>query len=582
MPFSLNEIFFILTIFAGLTFCGFGYYADRRWNEPGVRAFAAFAIVFGTGAISSSLVALGSDVIFIEGRVTTWAAIFFYFYVLSTVPWFLFSVQHTGHVTRIRKRHLGLLTAPLAVAIPVSLLGQTEFVMEETVWSLLVNVVTVLVVNFFGLLLLFLGSISHIRAAWNYGHISMQRGITLAITPLAPLVTHVIAGNWAVAVGGSGAVGFQFLGNAVAVGAVGIALFHYDTFASTPAVGSIGKRQVTKQMDDCVVVIDHRERVIEFNQTTGETFGVSEGEALGDPLEALLGCDIDTLRASEEVSLHTTEGHRQFDVQVSDISDQHDRWLGFIVTLHDVTRREIREQRLQVLNRILRHNLRNKLTVVKASAEVVTDDDVPESDEELSQQIQDAVDELLALSGRAKNIEQLMHESRQDSVPFSLERAVEEVVEDVRMMHSDVSIETSIASDLVVYADEELFVHILWNVVENATRHNDAENPSVTVNVTVHPDHPHQVRIEVCDNGPGIPDHELEVIRQGHETDLDHASGLGLWATSWGVRYLGGEVTFADNDPRGTVVSIELPSTLFTDEELPNPGQRTGDRVEQD
>lgn len=67
------------------------------------------------------------------------------------------------------------------------------------------------------------------------------------------------------------------------------------------------------------------------------------------------------------------------------------------------------------------------------------------------------------------------------------------------------------------------------------------------------------VVIEISDNGPGIPETELEPLRAGMETALEHTSGLGLWIANWIVEASGGTLSFAANDPRGTVVRIELP-----------------------
>lgn len=62
----------------------------------------------------------------------------------------------------------------------------------------------------------------------------------------------------------------------------------------------------------------------------------------------------------------------------------------------------------------------------------------------------------------------------------------------------------------------------------------------------------------VSDNGPGIPPHELETLRRGHETKLDHGSSLGLWLIQWAVDGSDGELAFESNDPRGTRVTLTL------------------------
>lgn len=46
----------------------------------------------------------------------------------------------------------------------------------------------------------------------------------------------------------------------------------------------------------------------------------------------------------------------------------------------------------------------------------------------------------------------------------------------------------------------------------------------------------------------------------GEEDQLRHSSGLGLWTAQWGATAAGGRLRFADNDPRGSVVTLSLPT----------------------
>ncbi|MFB6298485.1 MAG: ATP-binding protein [Salinirussus sp.] len=62
----------------------------------------------------------------------------------------------------------------------------------------------------------------------------------------------------------------------------------------------------------------------------------------------------------------------------------------------------------------------------------------------------------------------------------------------------------------------------------------------------------------MSDGGSGIPEAELDPVRSGAETDLQHGSGLGLWVVQWGTELLGSEIDF-DTGPEGTTVSLTVP-----------------------
>jgi len=65
--------------------------------------------------------------------------------------------------------------------------------------------------------------------------------------------------------------------------------------------------------------------------------------------------------------------------------------------------------------------------------------------------------------------------------------------------------------------------------------------------------------LTVEDDGPGIPDHEIEAVESGRETALEHGSGLGLWVVEWGAAAIGADVDYADREPRGTRVTVSIP-----------------------
>ncbi len=106
--------------------------------------------------------------------------------------------------------------------------------------------------------------------------------------------------------------------------------------------------------------------------------------------------------------------------------------------------------------------------------------------------------------------------------------------------------------------DEKLFEMSLIELVENSILHNDQERPRVRIQLSRHAE---QVRVDVADNGPGIPDDETDILDHRTETALSHSSGLGLWLVKWTVSLSEGSLTFADNQPRGSVVTLTFPAT---------------------
>ncbi len=217
-----------------------------------------------------------------------------------------------------------------------------------------------------------------------------------------------------------------------------------------------------------------------------------------------------------------------------------------------------REQRLQVFNRVLRHNLRNDMTVVVNYAEFVADESDDPQVRQAAEKISSRGWDLVDLSEKARRVGDAMEGDDAAPVEIDPESVAADAADAVRAEYPDADIAVESGDTPPANAIPALDAAV-ENLCENAVEHN--ENPSVTVSVerTTDADDQRWVRIAVADDGSGIPDHERAVLTEGEETDLEHGSGLGLWLVNWVVERSGGRLTFAENDPQGSVVRIDLP-----------------------
>jgi len=217
-----------------------------------------------------------------------------------------------------------------------------------------------------------------------------------------------------------------------------------------------------------------------------------------------------------------------------------------------------REQRLGVLNRVLRHNLRNEMTVILNYAELLRETADDGRTEKAASTIVETGRDLTDLSEKARQIEDALDDEALGLREQEVVAIVEGIVADLREEYPDAEITLTAPDTQQVAAVESLWIAIR-NVCENALEHTDADEPRVDVTVeTEERDGEGRVRIAVADNGPGIPDQEKNVLVEGEETSLQHGSGLGLWLVYWVVDKSRGTLVFDDNDPRGSVVTLEL------------------------
>lgn len=535
MAVTLGDVLFGVAIFAGLVLCWLGIYCYRRWDEPGVGAFAAVAVLLGLSGISGGVVALTQGVNISEMSIPIWADVSLTGWVLAMIPWILFALQYTGRYTKFQMRTVVALSVPV-VGIVALLIAQS--VREPTVLTQVLGTLALLYV----FALVAVGSYVLLRTTYEYGHLSLAQGICLTLAGVGPLIVMNSLGSLTSEVPDAAIIGVYAFAFVVPAVALLLAVFRYEMFESTPAAGALGERAIPRETDDLVFVVDQDDRVIKINETGTETLDVSPTDPLGNSFSSLVGRSVGALRATETVELETVVGTRKFDPQVSAFTDQHDRRLGSLVSLRDVTERELRKQRLEVLNRVLRHNLRNRVDVIKSNTEAVA----TETDSEYADAIRESADGLAALSSKARSIDQLVSRPGQKS-----EADLASVARELAATNGDERVTVDGPDTAPLVTDWEALRSALGSAIENAVEHAET---SVAITIENVGD---GYEIVVADDGPGIPESELASLDAGTETPLQHGTGLGLWQLKWSVTKLNGELDFDTTD--GTAVQVIVP-----------------------
>ena len=226
--------------------------------------------------------------------------------------------------------------------------------------------------------------------------------------------------------------------------------------------------------------------------------------------------------------------------------------IGLVGTGRDITERKLRQQRLAVLSRVLRHNVRNQLSVVLGHTDVIrerTEADVGDSVDA----IETAAEDLVSLSDRAREVETALREGSATLETRDLREAIENAAVRVER-ESGVHVECVLPEHVRARANSYVGLAV-EALVDNAATHAGAD-PRVRVTAV---EEPGRTTITVADDGPGVPETEQAAVG-GSETQLDHASGLGLWLTNWVASSVGGSVEFGESEWGGAAVTLVLPT----------------------
>ena len=259
-----------------------------------------------------------------------------------------------------------------------------------------------------------------------------------------------------------------------------------------------------------------------------------------------------------ELQLQTVDGNPVW-CEVSGIAVEEDGETVFELALQEITERKERQQQLAVLNRVLRHNLRNAMNVIRGNTALLNDGIDDERLQTHVTAIEQRVTNLEQLSEKAGTVRSLFDQGREVNVTCAVDELLGELESEFENSHPSATLRINEFDPVAIRADVRLKMALL-ELVDNAVVHNDQPEPVVTISVDASESKPAEswVDISIIDNGPGIPADERRAIETGEETPLQHGTGLGLWLVYWTVSLLGGEITI-DDHPSGTRVVLTLP-----------------------
>lgn len=144
----------------------------------------------------------------------------------------------------------------------------------------------------------------------------------------------------------------------------------------------------------------------------------------------------------------------------------------------------------------------------------------------------------------------------------SLAPALTDLIDTVRRLHGDRSLTFTMEADdsLRVALDPQDLDELLGNLLDNAARH---ANCRVSICAAPVPDDARHIRVEVCDDGPGIPASErARVAQPGVRLDeRGDGHGFGLAIAVELTAIYGGQFTLEDSPLGGLCVAATLPAS---------------------
>jgi two-component system nitrogen regulation sensor histidine kinase NtrY len=249
-------------------------------------------------------------------------------------------------------------------------------------------------------------------------------------------------------------------------------------------------------------------------------------------------------------------------VSIMGLRDDVSGYLGLLVVFDDLTDM-IKAQRAlawQEVARRMAHEIKNPLTPIKLSTERMLkkweqkDSDFGQVFERSTKTIIREVDSLRGLVDEFSRFGKMPEIVK---APSALGGIIEEVVNLYRD-YKDVTITAQIPPETpLIDLDGDQFKRVLINLFDNAIH---AMNGRGKIVVSVmYNTKSNKVSLDVADDGPGIREEDKEKLFLPYFSTKDGGTGLGLAIASKIVAEHRGYLRVRDNEPRGTIFTIEMP-----------------------
>ncbi|MCU4750488.1 ATP-binding protein [Halobacteria archaeon AArc-curdl1] len=278
-------------------------------------------------------------------------------------------------------------------------------------------------------------------------------------------------------------------------------------------------------------------------------------------------------------------------IDVVPISNHDGDSTGRILVLQDITELKEREaalrslsEELELLNRIVRHDIQNDMNVVAGYADLLedhletarTDGDLDSTYQEylepiqyntthtieLTEQVGTLLEAITATEGLDGAPDEHSESNTLQLEPIELGPMIERELEKAHTTFNQATFTATHGESLegIAVYGTPMLSSVFSNILSNAVRHTDNAQPQVHLETDVGAS---SVTVRIADDGPGIADDKKEAVFGRGERGLDSpGSGIGLYLVDRLTTAFGGSVHIEDNEPRGAVFVVTLERAL--------------------
>lgn len=363
-----------------------------------------------------------------------------------------------------------------------------------------------------------------------------------------------------------------------------IAIFRYGMFKVLPAVTG----QLANLLKDSIIILDENDDIVFFNTSAARLLGMKETQFSFQKVNDIEWLnEIISKKCKEEVVIRVNDDPEKWiEVTCSDVRDDGDKFKGYLIYMHDITKRkhletqsrnlvdelyishenliETSSQKDRIMS-IIAHDLRTTFHQVNGFGAILNET----LDDLKTDEIKEYLAYLLKASEHGYGIlEELLiwaktqKDNQLSSQQISVKETLNQIIASmaISLQNKDLVVTLTGNVDLQLNTDVNVLNHVLRNLLANAIKFSN-KNSTITVNVEDYKDHS---IIQITDTGIGIPESDLPKLfntkikytRAG--TNGESGSGIGLILCKEMIERNNGKLEVTSQEGSGSTFSVIL------------------------
>ncbi len=337
---------------------------------------------------------------------------------------------------------------------------------------------------------------------------------------------------------------------------------------------------VLKNVAAGVVSVDAEGKIVTMNKSAEGIFGLPAEQVRGRPYDEFLEHDhreiVESFRRTyqathqlyfeQQLRVSINRIPRTLLIKASILRDERNRHLGLVVVLDDLTDLE-KAQRMAAWREVARriaHEIKNPLTPIQLSAQRLRrrySELLGNGESTFDECTRTILQQVELMKHLVNEFSKFARLPQVRPIPSHLPAIIEESLAIYRHTYPQISFLSKTTGDFPsIMLDPVQFRQVMANLLDNSVHALGGNDGQIEVKLSYDPVLK-IVRIDCSDNGHGVSQQDKVRMFEPYYSTKEKGTGLGLTIVASIVADHSGFIRVRDNDPKGTVISIELPGS---------------------